>query len=244
MKIDVNCDVGEGVKNEHLLMPYISSCSIACGGHFGNARTIDRTMQLAIDHNVKMGAHPSFPDTENFGRKRLQISDDELQKSIRNQLDLFEERLLIHQGKWNHIKPHGALYNTIAADEKLATLFVEIIKKYRNAVFLYVPYKSVIEDVAIRNDVPIKHEAFADRNYNNDYSLVSRQFNNAVITDEKKVLNHILSIIEKKEVKTITGDFLKIKGDTLCVHGDTKSAHQILKYLSKELPKKDIFIDK
>ena len=127
--IDINCDVGEGVGNEHLLMPFISSCNIACGGHFGDINSIDKTIQLAIENKVKIGAHPSFPDTENFGRKLMQISDNNFKMSIQNQLDLFSERLSLYDGKLHHVKPHGALYNAIAVDEKLAKLFVKTIKK-------------------------------------------------------------------------------------------------------------------
>jgi UPF0271 protein len=109
MNIDINCDVGEGVKNEHLIMPYISSCNIACGGHFGDADSIDKTIQLAIKNNVKIGAHPSFPDKENFGRTLMDISNAFLKNSIQTQINLFLERLSFFNKKLNHIKPHGAL---------------------------------------------------------------------------------------------------------------------------------------
>ena len=102
MKIDINCDVGEGVENEHLLMPYISSCNIACGGHFGNKITIDKTIKLAIENNVLIGAHPSFPDTKNFGRKVMHISNEKLLQSIQNQLSLFIERVSVFNQKLNH----------------------------------------------------------------------------------------------------------------------------------------------
>ena len=235
--IDINCDVGEGVGNEHLLMPIISSCNIACGGHFGDANSIDETIKLAIENNVKIGAHPSFPDTENFGRKLLQISDDELKKSIQNQLNLFLERLVFFDGKLHHIKPHGALYNAIAVDEKLADLFIESSRNYLKDAFLYVPYDSVIEKVALRNNIKIKYEAFADRNYNNDLSLVSRAHKNALLVDETAVLNHVLYMIKNNQVKTISGSEKKIKVDTFCVHGDTKNAVEIVKYVRQNLEK-------
>lgn len=235
--IDINCDVGEGVENEHLLMPFISSCNIACGGHFGDANTIDETIKLAIENNVKIGAHPSFPDTENFGRKLMQMSDKDFTKSIQNQLDLFLERLAFFNAKLHHIKPHGALYNAIAVDEKLANLFITSTKKYLKDAFLYVPYNSVIENTAIKNNINIKYEAFADRNYNDDLSLVLRTKKNALLVDETAVLNHVLFMIKNEKVKTISGLEKAIKIDTFCVHGDTKNAVEIVKYIHENLEK-------
>jgi UPF0271 protein len=243
MKIDINCDVGEGIENEHLLMPHISSCNIACGGHFGTATTIDKTIQLAKEHQLKIGAHPSFPDKENFGRKLLVISDDDLKTSIQNQLDLFLERLSFFDEKLHHIKPHGALYNVIAIDEKLAILFIQIIKKYMKDVFLYVPYNSVIELVALQNNINIKYEAFADRNYHDDLTLVSRTSENALITDEKEVFRHVLNMIKTGKVKTISTSEKVIKVDTFCFHGDTENASEIVKYVSENLKKEGFIIE-
>ena len=235
--IDINCDVGEGIANEHLIMPYISSCNIACGGHFGDVKSIDKTIELAINNNVKIGVHPSFPDKENFGRKLMQISDVDLKNSIQSQLNLFIERLSLLDGKLHHIKPHGALYNAIAVDEKLAILFINSVQKYLKNAFLYVPYNSVIENVALKNNIKIKYEAFADRNYNNDLTLVSRTNKNALLVDEKDVLNHVLNMIKNDKVITISGLEKEIKADTFCVHSDTENALEIVKYLHQNLEK-------
>jgi 5-oxoprolinase (ATP-hydrolysing) subunit A len=237
MSIDINCDVGEGIENEHLIMPFISSCNIACGGHFGDIISIDKTIALAIKHNVKIGAHPSFPDKANFGRKMLHISDDDLRSSIQNQLAVFLERLAIFDAKLHHIKPHGALYNAIAKDENLAVLFMQITKKYLKDVFLYVPYQSKIEEIALKNDIKIKYEAFADRNYNDDLTLVARNNPNALLVDEKEVLNHVLFMVKHQKVKTILGLIRELKAETFCVHSDTKNALEIVKYLSQNLEK-------
>ena len=237
MNIDINCDVGEGFENEHLIMPYISSCNIACGGHFGDKISMDKTIALAIKHNVKIGAHPSFPDKANFGRKLMQISGDDLRNSIQNQLAVFLERLAIFDAKLHHIKPHGALYNAIAKDENLAVLFIQITKKYLKDVFLYVPYQSKIEEIALKNDIKIKYEAFADRNYNDDLTLISRNNPNALLVDEKEVLNHVLFMVKYQKVKTISGVIKELKSETFCVHSDTKNALDIVKYLYQNLEK-------
>ena len=242
MRIHINCDVGEGLNNEHLLMPYITSCNIACGGHFGDKNTIDEIIELAIQNNVLIGAHPSFPDTENFGRKLINISDAAFKESIQNQLNLFMNRLFFFHVKLHHIKPHGALYNAIAVDENLAILFIDTIKKYAIDAYLYVPYSSVIERVAKENNIKIKHEAFADRNYNDDLSLVSRANENAWILDKEQVFQHVHRIIKEGKVKTISGKEVKIKADTFCVHGDTKNAIEIVEYVSKKLKNQKIIV--
>ena len=242
MKIDINCDVGEGITNEHLLMPFISSCNIACGGHFGDKSTIDKTIKLAIEKNVKIGVHPSFPDPKNFGRKVLQISKSKLKESIQNQLDLFLERLTKVNGNLHHIKPHGALYNLIAVDEIAANNFIKVIHQYTKDVFLYVPYNSVIEKVALKNNINIKYEAFGDRNYNDDLTLVSRTNENAVISNPKEVYHHIYKMVFEEKVKTISNVQKKIKADTFCIHGDHKNTLEILQYLAKEFAKKGIEI--
>ena len=240
--IDFNCDVGEGIENEYLLMPFISSCNIACGGHYGDKNTIDKTIQLAIENKVKIGAHPSFPDKENFGRKIMNISYDELEKSIVFQMNLFEECLQKKNAKMHHIKAHGALYNLIAKDKKTATVFVNAIKKYIKKAYVYVPFQSAIEEVAIENNIKIKYEAFADRNYNDDLSLVSRSKSNAIIYNPIEVYQHVLKMVQNKAVITVSNSVIKIKADTFCVHGDTKNALEILKEVTQMLRTQNIHI--
>ncbi|TMM32331.1 5-oxoprolinase subunit PxpA [Polaribacter aestuariivivens] len=242
MKIDINCDVGEGVVNEHLLFPFISSCNIACGGHFGDKNSIDKTIQLAVDNNVKIGAHPSFPDVKNFGRKVMYISDEVLKISIENQMNLFQERLLNFNQKMHHIKPHGALYNLIAKEKKEAEKFIEIIKKYTNNCFLYVPYNSEIEKIALKNNIRIKYEFFADRNYNDDLSLVSRAQKNAIIEKPEDVFKHIFNVLKNGKVLTISGNEKIIQADTFCVHGDHVNSVEILQFINNVLKDKNIKI--
>jgi UPF0271 protein len=243
ISIDINCDVGEEMLNESALFPFISSCNIACGGHIGNKKTIDASIVLAIQHNVKIGAHPSFPDKENFGRKLLEISSQALKESLQNQLDLFLERLSKVNKKLHHIKPHGALYNAIAVDKDLAEIFISCSKNYLNNSFLYVPYQSQIEKVALENSINIKYEAFVDRNYTPDGNLVKRTFKEAVIHQPEKVLEHISLMVKHQKVKTIDKTLFSIQADTFCIHGDNENALAILKYLHKHLITREIAID-
>ena len=241
--IAINCDVGEGVSNEHLLMPYISSCNIACGGHYGDVKTMDNTIAIAFENNVLIGAHPSFPDKENFGRKILKMTPEALQKSIESQLLLFKSRLDLVGAKMNHIKPHGALYNLITVDVATAKIFLKAIDKYAKSVFLYVPYNSVIARLAIEKNIRVVYEVFADRNYNSDLSLVSRNQENALITDAVAVFKHVVHMYQHHEVIAISGEKKPIIADTFCVHGDQEKALSILIYLSEHLKKQGIAIE-
>ena len=233
--IDINCDLGEGLDNEHIIMPLISSCNISCGAHAGSIEIMDKVIQLAVKHKVKIGAHPSFPDRKNFGRKVLDISNSDLQKSLEDQLSIFKDRALLQNATIHHVKPHGALYNLIAVNREKALVVITAIQHVFEAVKLYVPYQSRIEEIAIESGLEIVYEAFADRMYNEDLSLVSRTFSNALIEDKLEVLKQVQKISDKQSVTTVNFHEKKIKASTFCVHGDTKNAIEILEYLHKHL---------
>lgn len=231
--IDFNCDLGEGLHNEHLLMPLISSCNIACGGHAGSVEIMDHVIALAIQHNVKIGAHPSFEDRENFGRVVLDISDDTLQQSLVSQLGLFKQRVDLQHGTMHHVKPHGALYNLIAVNEEKAEVVVKAIQEVFDDVKLYVPFDSVIAEIAQQAGIEIIYEAFADRNYYDDLTLVSRKETNALLTDPTEIVEHVSRMASQSKVKTISGKEQSIKAETFCIHGDNENVLEILKALNK-----------
>lgn len=233
--VDINIDVGEGIGNEILLMPYIASCNIACGGHAGTFETMLDAVRLAKQHRVKIGAHPSFPDKENFGRQLMDMPYTTLFSSIKNQIDdlikvLNRENALLH-----HVKPHGALYNLAAINERTAAVIVDVMKSLALPIKLYVPYKSVIADLALKENIEIAYEAFADRNYNEDLTLVSRSKPNALIEDVDLLFNHVFRMISTQKVKTIQGSELDIKATTFCVHGDNPKAVELIKNLKHKL---------
>jgi UPF0271 protein len=235
MSIDINADVGEGIGNESHLLPLISSCNIACGGHAGDKSTMREVVKLAITNGVKIGAHPSFPDKKNFGRQVMQMSYSALYTSINDQIQTlqdiaWEEQVLLH-----HVKPHGALYNLAASDKKYAKVIVEVMKRFHQPLKLYVPYGSVIADIAINEGVLITYEAFADRNYNQDLSLVSREESNAIISDTEEMYNHVLNMIINHKVKTLDGVEVYIKASTFCLHGDNPEAIKLVSELYKKL---------
>ena len=240
--IDINCDVGEGIGNEGQLLPLISSCNIACGGHAGDLTSLKEVLLLAKQHDVKAGAHPSYPDKENFGRVTIPISEDDLMATIQYQVENFVIIAKKENIKMHHIKLHGALYNDVAKDIVLARIFLRAIARYKESVYIYVPFASVIEKEALKQGFHIKSEAFADRNYNADLSLVSRKLANAVLEDPRSVLDHLLLMVKEKQVQAVNGELIPMDADTFCVHGDTTSALQILTYLTKQLQTQNIEI--
>ncbi len=240
--IDINVDVGEGLDNEAQLMPFISSCNIACGGHAGDIQTMRTVVKLAKQYNVKIGAHPSFPDKENFGRQAIEISSAGLFKSIREQINGLMSVLRDENARIHHIKPHGALYNLAATKTSTATVIIEAMKSISLPIKLYVPYNSVVAEMAIKENIPIVYEAFADRNYNDDLTLVSRNKKNAIILDSEELFNHIYRMITQRKVKTINGVELKIIANTFCVHGDNPNAVNLIEDLNQRLEKNHISI--
>ena len=240
--VDINCDVGEGLGNEKDLMPYISSCSIACGAHAGDEKTITEVIKLALKYGVKIGAHPSFPDRENFGREIMDITPEALQLSIEKQINLVKYKTELLGGKLNHIKAHGALYNLSATNEEIAQILINAIDNTVEDVFIYVPYKSVIQKLASKNNLKIKLEAFADRNYNSDLTLVSGKSENAIITNKEDLTQHLLKMITEQKLISIDGVVVKIIGETFCIHGDNTNVKNLLKFMNKKLEKNGIKI--
>lgn len=233
--IDINADVGEGVGNDSELLPIISSCNIACGGHTGNEASMRDTVRLAIKHATKIGAHPSFPDKANFGREVVNMSCTALYQSLKQQIEYLKRIVKEEQGLLHHVKPHGALYNLAAKDVSTAEVIVEVMKRFHQPLKLYVPYGSVIAKIAQKEAVEITYEAFVDRNYNDDLSLVSRKELNALITDSEVMYNHVYNMIVHEKIRTINDRELAIKAATFCVHGDTPNALQLVRDLIKKL---------
>jgi 5-oxoprolinase (ATP-hydrolysing) subunit A len=228
--MNINCDLGEGLPNDALLMPFLHSCNIACGGHAGNSATILKTIRLANAYGVQIGAHPSYPDRENFGRKVLPMPLDELKVSIEEQLSLFFACAQKCQVSVHHIKAHGAFYNETAKNETIAELFVDILLTHYPQVNLYAPPNSIVAQMACSKGISVLLEVFGDRTYEDDYSLVARSHPQAVISDALLAKTHIEHLLQGK-VKTIHGTILPLLGDTLCIHGDNPGAIAILQLI-------------
>jgi UPF0271 protein len=233
-KIGLNCDTGEGIGNEEALMPFITSCNIACGGHAGSLASVAQVVAVAKKHQVKIGAHPSFPDEKNFGREFIPIPIPQLRESLLEQINLVADQCERENLKMHHIKPHGALYNRCAEDEIYGEMMVNLMLEHFPNAVLYAPYDSDIAKLA-KGKIEIHFEGFADRNYNEDHSLVSRKEQNAILTDKKVILKHIEHMLLDHKITTITGKEINTRVNTICVHGDSPDAVAIVEFLHHEL---------
>lgn len=240
-QVDLNADIGEGMPYDKELIKYISSCNIACGGHVGDIKSIEDTIQLAKLHGVKVGAHPSYADPNNFGRKSIDISTDELVKSIDKQLQNFKNVCDENNVGWHHIKFHGALYNDLKWDKLKAVALIDLLKEKYSDLVLYVPPHSVVQSLASKR-IAIKIEGFADRAYHNDFSLVSRQKEGAVFNTNQQVISQVHEMIINQRVKTIEGEFRPLKVQTLCIHGDTLEALDMARAIVRHFEKHNVII--
>lgn len=232
--IDINADLGEGYPYDEQIMPLISSCSIACGGHYGDKNSMRKTIQLAKKYNVKVGAHPSFPDKENFGRKVIEMEEAALQKSLINQIQNFIRICNEEHVNINHIKLHGALYNLAAVDEKISDLVIQTVLIVSPKTTLYIPGKSIFYAKA-KNKIPLKKEAFIDRSYTDDGFLVARTHPKALLDSPKKSFEQLIEILTESKVTSISGKKIALKAETYCIHGDHQISVEILNYLHQNL---------
>lgn len=241
MKIDINSDLGEGMPYEEDLMPYITSCNIACGGHTGDELTMAATLQRAKKNHLNIGAHPSYPDPAHFGRKSIKMGKEELTKSLLFQIKNLEKLARNAGQKIHHIKPHGALYNDAAANTEIAKVIIDLVKENFPDCYLFVPHSSVIEKLAKEQGVKTKSEIFADRNYLDNLRLVPRTEANAVLMETEEVIAHLSRMVFDGNVKTITGNIKPIKADTVCVHGDNPAALELAReiYEAVNIPLED-----
>ena len=238
--IDLNCDVGEGMGNEYLLFPYITSCNIATGGHAGDTQSMSEVASLAAEHKIRIGAHPSYPDREHFGRVSMIMEKKAFQASIETQIDKFLGVLASLNLSMHHIKAHGALYNDLARGGQKALEFLEVLQPYRKMYTLYAPCGSEFARMAVERGYSIWEEAFADRAYEKGGSLVSRSESGAVFTDPVAVAQQVLEIVRRNRVKCSDGSFYDMTPGTLCIHGDNPKAIEILKYLTECLSQASI----
>lgn len=230
----LNCDLGEGIADESFIIPFIDLGSVACGGHFGDMDSIRETLILVKKFGKKAGAHPSYPDRENFGRKSLDIKPEVLILSLLEQINLFLEIANSHNVPLDHIKFHGALYNDAAEKRELALVLVNFLKKEFPNITLFVPPFSEIESIAKELKLPIKLEVFGDRAYLSTYKLVSRSVEKSVFTKKKQVISHMKSILAHQQILTSSGELIPVSADTICIHGDNPGIMDFLPSIRKQ----------
>lgn len=229
MHIDLNSDLGESygswkMGNDEQMLRIVSSANIACGFHAGDPVVILKTLQLAKDYDVCVGAHVSYPDLVGFGRRQMQLSYHELYADVLYQLSALAGLAQVVGTKVRYVKPHGALYNTIATDLVQAKAVIDAILAFDSTLYLVVLAGSPLIGYAEQSGIKVIAEAFADRAYHSDGSLVSRQQQGAVLHDAKQVAERTLAWIQQGGMMSIEGEFTQIKADTLCIHGDNADA--------------------
>jgi len=240
--IDINCDLGEGFPYDEEIMPFISSANIACGGQAGDASTIRKSIQLCIKHNVAAGAHPSFPDKVNFGRINNSIRDEELLKSILEQIYLFDQIAKYCGTSMHHIKLHGALYNQASNNVELADKILASFHFLKKDIILYGLSGSVFNQLAREKGFHVIDEVFADRSYQSDGSLTPRNIQGALIEDEQKAVLQVLKFILEDKVITLKNEEMNAHADTICIHGDGAHAVSFASLIHQELTQRNIRI--
>ncbi len=238
--IDLNCDLGESfgawsMGNDKAVLGFISSANIACGFHAGDANTMLRTTRAAAANGVAIGAHPSLPDLQGFGRREMQISSDEVHALVLYQVGALAAFARVAGTRLTHVKPHGALYNMAARDATLADAIAGAVKVFDAGLLLVGLAGSELPRAGMRAGLRVAHEAFADRRYRRDGSLVSRREPDAVIHDIDAAVKQALAIVVQGKVTAQDGSVFELRADTICVHGDRPDAAQFAEQLRDAL---------
>ena len=245
MEININCDLGESsklhsTKNDTLLLEIVNSANIACGYHAGDRPTMEKTVEISKKNNVSIGAHPSFKDPENFGRKRLNLPSNEIKKLVIDQINILSNVANNKGMKVTHVKPHGALNNMACENYDLAKVISEAIIQVNKELIFLVPAGSQMEKAGKKLGMKIAAEIFADRNYEDDGNLVSRSKKNAMITDPEVAKKHIIKMVENQALNCYSGKQIPCEIDSICVHGDGESAVNTAKQIREGLIKSGV----
>ena len=228
-KINLNCDLGEGAAFDGKIIPLINSANIACGFHAGNRDMMEATVKLCIDNNVGIGAHPGYPDKENFGRTNLDVTPNQVYDYTLAQLKALGD-IVGSNGKIVHIKPHGAMYNQAAKNKGLADAIVDAIADYNKDLILLALSGSQMIDSAKAKGIKYASEVFADRAYEE----------NSMITDEDLAVERVIKMVQTGKVTAYTGEEIDIEAHSVCVHGDSEKALVFVQKLNEAFGKNNI----
>ena len=245
MEININCDLGESSKlhsteNDPLLLKIVNSANIASGYHAGDKPTMEKTIEISKKNNVSIGAHPSFNDPENFGRKRLNLPSSEITKLVINQINILSDVANKTGMKVTHVKPHGALNNMACENYDLAKVISESIIQVNKELIFLVPTGSQMEKAGKKLGMKVAVEIFADRNYEDDGNLVSRSKDNALIVDPEIAKKHVIKMVQNQAINCYSGKQISCEIDAICVHGDGNSAVNTAKQIREGLIKSGV----
>jgi len=240
MEININCDLGEKSKhhsnhNDPKLLDIVNSANVACGYHAGDDHSMNEVVEISKKNRVSIGAHPSFDDPENFGRKRMNLNSSEIRKLIIDQYAILQNIASNHGVKVTHIKPHGALNNMACEDIELATIIAKAVYEIDKNLIYLVPTGSKMELAAKKLNMNIACEIFADRNYEDDGNLVSRTKPHALITDPEEAKKHVLNMVKNQAINCHSGKQIPCEIDSVCIHGDNESSLSTAKSIKKNL---------
>ncbi|SDY62306.1 LamB/YcsF family protein [Tindallia californiensis] len=247
MKVDLNSDIGEsfgawkmGMDEE--VLHHVTSANIACGWHAGDPLVMLKTVKIAAQKGVSIGAHPGYPDLMGFGRREMKISHEEAKAYILYQVGALAAIAKSLNVTLSHVKAHGALYNTAAKDEGLALAIAEGVKAVDPSLVLVGLANSQLVKAGETVGLKVVHEVFADRAYQPDGSLVARSHTGAMIKDADLAIKRVLRMVKERKVEAITGEDITIQADSICVHGDSPQALEFVKKIKKALLEEQILI--
>ena len=245
MEININCDLGEKSKHHSNkydpdLLEIVNSANVACGYHAGDEETMNNVVKISKKNGVSIGAHPSFKDPENFGRERMNLSENEIKKLIIDQYEILQLIASNHGEKVSHVKPHGALNNMACEDIELATILAKTIKEINKDLIYLVPTGSKMQEAAKKLDMKFACEIFADRNYEDDGTLVSRSKDHALITDPERAKEHVFNMVKNQTLNCHSGKQIPCEIDSICIHGDNGSSLSTAKQVRENLIKNNL----
>jgi UPF0271 protein len=235
LSVDLNADLGEGSGHDAELFELITSANIATGFHAGDSDTMHAAISGAMQHGVAVGAHPSFFDRENFGRKELKVPHEEVFDAVAYQLGIFQAIASAVGVRPNHVKPHGALYNMAVRNSNLADAIARAIESIDPKLILFAPDNTELARAGRAHGLQVAPEIFADRNYLNDGWLVPRTRPDALLHDPKEAARRVLRMLREGKVRSVEGSDVDVRGETICVHGDTPGAVEFARELRTQL---------
>jgi 5-oxoprolinase (ATP-hydrolysing) subunit A len=242
LSVDLNADLGEGAGHDDDVLEFVSSANIACGFHAGDPASILESIRAAHELDVAVGAHPSFPDRANFGRKEMILPADEVHSLLVYQLGAFQALARVAGVELNHVKAHGALYNMAARDHSLADVITDAVFVVDPKLILFVPPGGVFERAAKERGLQSAREVFADRNYMPDGTLVSRSSPDAFVRNPVEAAQRVIRMLREHKVRAINGDDVPVTGETICVHGDNPEAVEFVQKLRARLTAEEVMI--
>lgn len=245
--IDLNCDMGESFGSwkmgaDEAIMPYITSANIACGFHAGDPDIMQKTIECALHYGVAVGAHPGFPDLVGFGRRDMNVTPEEARNWVLYQIGALAAFARAQGATLSHVKAHGALYNRAAKDESLALAIASAVRDFDSSLVFIGLAGSELIRAGQRVGLQVANEVFADRTYQADGSLTSRQWPNAMVKDSHEAATRVVRMVYEGKIKTVEGSDLSVQADTVCIHGDTPGALEFARTIRWELEKAGIGI--